>query len=442
MLRLLPEVKQRTPGARNAGPRRFAAFLAALCLIALTPAETAGASAAQSGTRAGTTPGETLWVLDNAIHLLGDPSADYRKVLLDALAAFPGHADGKTVDEVRRFLARAPEPGDDFRCSAEFVRARARRALLRLRDALLDEYVGPVEPAVCYTVPFAVEMSQAQKAGGWLDIYGYDFDQVTPEMVLVSDEGYRDVTAALVARSHYHLSFKLGDDGVPWSPASVSLGLTWGHLIHHSIAIVQPTSRLCSVRVETIPAGRTVSYSPPRTSGGAFPAQPGATAWADATLDYSSNKLEATFCMAAADSTGSGTRVSGCTVEFLYTTDPDRVIEGVIGELTSQVSLVRADRSSQVRNGRQQDRHGPVMEWAFDVPRGTREPGEVSVTARLGEIRLVSAEDQSCVSPMDYLEARRTMALDSATRRSLDAQLERLDPAAMKLRRRSAFPMP
>jgi hypothetical protein len=38
------------------------------------------------------------------------------------------------------------------------------------------------------------------------------------------------------------------------------------------------------------------------------------------------------------------------------------------------------------------------------------------VTVRLNEIRLVSAEGEGCVSPMAYLEAKRTTVLDPITR--------------------------
>jgi hypothetical protein len=413
------------------------ARLAAFCLLALATSAIASFPPAQSGTPPDKTLTDTLRVLDNAIHLLGDPSSNYRKVLLDAVAAFPGNADDKVRGDVRTFLARAPEPGAEFKCSVDFVRSRARKALLRLRDMLRNDYVGPVEPAVCYTVPFALDLTQAQRTGGWLDIYGYDFDRVTPEMVLVSREGFRDVTAALVARSHYHLALELGDSAVRLASGSVSLGLTWGHLIHHSIAIIQPTSPLCSAHVETIPSGRTISYSPPRIGGDGSRGRPGTTVSADATLDYSSNKLEATICMAAADHAGRDTVFSGCTVDFLYTTDPDRVIEAVFGELTSQVSYVRGDQTRDVQNGRQR---GPVRQWAFGgFQPGGLEGADLSVTARLNEIRLVSTEDDACVSPMAYLEAKRTTVLDPVTRQSLDPQLTRVNPAILKLRPRFAL---
>jgi len=57
---------------------------------------------------------------------------------------------------------------------------------------------------------------------------------------------------------------------------------------------------------------------------------------------------------------------------------------------------------------------------------------------RLNEIQLVSTEDEACVSPLAYLEAKRTTVLDPVTRQSLDPQLKRIDPAILKLRPRSA----
>ena len=423
-------------GSRISAPGPTALLLAS-CLLALATSTTV-TPAAQSEPPADETLADTLRVLDNAIHLLGDPSSNYRKVLLDTIATVPGSADDRVRADVRTFLARAPQPGPEFRCSVDFVRSRARKALLRLRDTLRHDYVGPVEPAVCYAVPFALDLTRAQTTGGWLDIYGYDFDRVSAEMVLVSAAGYRDVTAALVARSHYHLAFKLGDSTVRLSSESVSLGLTWGHLIHHSIAIIQPASPLCSAHIETIPAGRNISYLPPRIGGDGLPGRPGTTVWADATLDYSSNKLEATMCMAAADSARDAV-FSGCTVEFLYTTDPDRVIDGVFGELTSQVSYVRGNRTTDVKNGTSR---GPIRQWAFGGLQPGNPKSDISVAARLNEIRLVSVEGEWCVSPMAYLEAKRTTVLDAATRRSLDPQLKRIDPAILKLRPRFAPTIP
>ena len=347
----------------------------------------------------------TLTIIDRSIHLLAAPSSDYRRILLDAIAELPAGADQRASEEIGAFLARAPQPGADFPCSLDFVRSRAHKALIRLGDALRNEYVGAVEPEICYTVPFALDRAHLPAARDWLDIYGYDLDRVHPEMVLVNTGGYRDVSFALVTRSHYHLAFNLAGN-LPWSSDSVSLGLTWGHLIHYSIAVIQPDSRLCPSRIETIPAGRTMSFAPPRIGSDALSAGVAPTPVADVTFDFSTNKLEATVCVTAVDSRRHAT-FSGCTVEFLYTTDPDRVIEALPRDPATHVSY----------------RH---------------QPGELSAMVRLGEISLVSAADEGCVSPVAYVEARRTGALDRATRDALDPQMQAVDPAILKVRPRFA----
>ena len=147
------------------------------------------------------------------------------------------------------------------------------------------------------------------------------------------------------------------------------------------------------------------------------------------------------MCMAAAAPVGRDAVFSGCTVEFLYTTDPDRVIDGAFGELASQVSYVRGNGTSDVKNGKQK---GAVRQWAFaGFEPSSLERGDISVTARLNEIRLVSSADgEGCVSPMAYLEAKRTSAIDPVSRQSLDRQLKRIDTAILKLRPRFALPAP
>jgi hypothetical protein len=389
------------------------------------------AAAAQVHAPAGTTA--SMDVLEHAISLLGNPSSNYRQVLLDALAAFPNDADERLQAGIRSFLVRAPEPGDQFKCTADFVRSRARKALLRLRDTLRNEYTGPLEADVCYAVPSALD---AARRSGWLDIYGYDFDRVTPEMVLVTSESYREVTAALVTRSHYHLAFRLGDPAVPWSSKDLSLGVTWGHVIRHSIAIVRSTSRLCSSHVETIPAGRVMSSSVSGIDANDL-RPPATTVRADLRLDYSSNKLEATMCVASGNRAGRMTSSNGCTVEFLYTTDPDRIIEATFGALSSEVSLVAGVEAHRVLKAPQR---GPVIQWTFDRAGQTSERSDISVTARLGEIRVVSTEGEGCVPPLAYLDAKRAGTFDAVTRRALDRQLGRIDPAIVKLRPRFALP--
>jgi hypothetical protein len=360
----------------------------------------------------------TLRVLDGAARRLASPAADSAAILRDAALALPPDADDRARIEIRTFLSRAPAPGAEYRCSGDFIRTRARQMLLRLRDTLLQIETVPVEPAVCYADPFALDPSQA-RADRVVDIYGYDFDAAPLQLVTITRDGFHDVTPALTVASHAHLAVKVGEGGVPVSAAIQSFGLAWGHVIHHRVPVIAPATRLCASRVESIPAGRIVSHLPVVVRPGG-PSE--ADLAADLRLDFSYNMVEATLCVTAADPIA-----SGCTTEFLYTTDPDRVIDGVFGSPSEAVSFPRGDRSAAVRSG---GREGPVGEWTRVAD------SEAAVTARLNEIRVVSSEGEGCISPITYLEAQRTIRLAPETRRALDAQLRSVDPTVLTLRPR------
>jgi hypothetical protein len=81
-----------------------------------------------------------------------------------------------------------------------------------------------------------------------------------------------------------------------------------------------------------------------------------------------------------------------------------------------------------------------VRQWTFGDFTQTGSPPDVSVSARLNDIQLVTAADTACVSPMAYLEATRTGAIDAATKRSVDRQLDTIDPTVLKLRPRFVLP--
>jgi hypothetical protein len=216
------------------------------------------------------------------------------------------------------------------------------------------------------------------------------------------------------------------------SANDVSIGVVWGHLIRHSVALTQPTTRLCASNVETIPAGSTISDTPAGAPGPGVIRGPGARVWADASLDYENNKIDATICMTA-DWGREGGIVSGCTRNFVRTTDPDSTIEGIVRSVRSHVSFTHGTGPTATHVSR----GGPVRQWRFSGfgLSGSEAP---SVTAELTAIRVVSTADNGCLSPQAYLEARRTSALSGATQRALDPQLRRVDPVILSLRPRFA----
>jgi hypothetical protein len=365
---------------------------------------------------------QTLLLLDQAIRQLARPSSDYVKVVTATLSAWPSTADNDAASGLRRFLARARKPGREFKCSDDFLRQRARQVVMNVRSAVHDGRARPLDADVCYASPAALDVTESRSLRGNVDVYGFDLDTVMPELVLVNDDGARDVSEALNVVSHDHLVIDLDRARPSITSKSLSLAVTWGHLIRYSVPLVHETTRLCEAKVETVPS-TTVTYASaaPRTRAGRISV--------DLTIDYSLNKLDATICVASGDP-----EVDGCSTEFVHTIDPDFVIEGVLGPVHSEIDLTQADRSA----GTSQTGHGAVTRWV--IPGRTPESGlsDGLIAARLESIRVISARDYACISPITYLEARRTTRFQSRTRRLLDDQLKAVDTRILKRRPRFA----
>jgi hypothetical protein len=149
-------------------------------------------------------------------------------------------------------------------------------------------------------------------------------------------------------------------------------------------------------------------------------------------LDYFSNEVDANVCVSTSDG-GKGAVVSGgCATQFVGTIDPDRRIEGFLDTSQSQSSFTHAGPWDVVRRAGT----GVVGQWIFRGPRSEPGPAELDVTAQLNRVRVVSSDNYGCVSPISYLEARRMHALSAATIRSLDRQLTKSAPGALKVRPR------
>jgi len=378
---------------------------------------------------------KSVLALERAINALASPSADHRKILHHILATLPSNSQEFLKNDLTTFLRRAPDAGADFKCSAEFLRYKARQELMRLRDTLLNDNPQPAHPQFCYAVPYALD---ATRPLGPIEIYGYDFDREPLQMLLMNTYGFRDVTFALKQHTHYHLTLDLRTHGVTLSPDNQSLALAWGHLIRHSIPLIQPTTSLCPSRVEEIPAGKEIAYEPLLIDRhGSFRGAQ-ARIWANAALDYQSNVVDATLCMTAVERSKHRRAVSGCGVEYVYTSEPDRLIEWASGELQARTSYSHSKDGSGTPDGA---RGGPVAQWIFSGFDGNAAAGtEPQVRIRLRRIRVVSTKTDGCVSAIVYSEARRMNALGPGSIRRLASQLKRVDPSILKLRPRFAPP--
>jgi hypothetical protein len=203
--------------------------------------------------------------------------------------------------------------------------------------------------------------------------------------------------------------------------------------------VIHPTTPLCPSRIEEIPSAKEIAYAPLAIRGmGAWGAAR-TEVWASVLLDFDSNKLDATVCMTARAQEGDRPTVSGCGVEYVFTTDADRTIEWVFGELESQIAYVHGRQANEVKGGA---RGHPVRTWTLSGLGVTAQAGaEPRMTARLSQIRVVSTAIARCVSPIAFAEASRTMALDSRTRVRLDQAARKANSEILKLRPRFAPPI-
>src|SRR6266542_515824 len=375
---------------------------------------------------------DSVIVLERAINALTNPSADYGKTLQEVVGKLPPGTQEFVKTDINTFLKRAPSGRADFKCGDDFVRYRARKELLRIKDTLLHTNPQPAQPQFCYAVPFAIDPTRPINP---IEIYGYDFDRAPLQILLMDNYGFRDVTFALIKRTHYHVTLDLTKNGIKFSPQNQVLAVTWGHLIQHSIPVIQSTTPLCSSRMEEIPAGKEITYSPLSINENRH-FTGGANILANAFLDYESNKIDATVCMTAVEQNSDGAGISGCGVEYVYTSESDREIEWVFGNLEAWMADEDIHWPNRVKQGAQ---GGLVAEWIL-AGFGGKSPAnaEAQVTIRLRKLRVVSTAPEGCISAITYSEAKRMNALSAATVIRLDSQLKKVDPAILKLRPRFA----
>jgi len=378
---------------------------------------------------------KSVLVLERATNALASPSADFRQILNNIPATLPRNSQTFLKVDVATFLGRAPDARADFRCSADFLRYKARQELLRLKDTLLNDNPQPAHPQFCYALPYALDPTRPI---GPIEIYGYDFDREPLQILLMNTYGFREVTFALTRHTHYHLTLDLGTHGVTLSPDDQAIALAWGHLIRHSIPLIQPTTSLCPSRIEEVSGGKEIAYEPLLTDRhGSFRGTRSRIV-ANAALDYESNVVDATVCMTAVQRNRDRGALSGCATEYVYTSEPDRQIEWASGELQARTVYTPGGDGSGTKEGAW---GGPVAQWIFSGFDG-RTPArtEPQVRIRLRKIRVVSTKIDGCVSAIAYSEARRANALGPGPIRKLASQLKRMDRSILKLRPRFAPP--
>jgi hypothetical protein len=358
--------------------------------------------------------------LEQAVNALARPASDPRKVLRDVRMNLRASSHEFIETDIAAFVRRMPDPRTGVKCSAAFLRDRARKELLRVKDVLLDANPQTAHPEFCSADPAAIDAAKPARS---IDVYGYDFDREPIQVLLMNDHGFLDATFAARLRSHYHLIIDLEAPGLKLSPMNRRIAISVGHLIRFSIPLIQSDTKLCTSRLEQIDAGKSISYAPPAIARGEELRAGPARFWVNASLGSDSNAVEATVCMTAVASSRARPGVSGCAVEYVYTTDADRTIERVLDDREAAMQSEHTVETRQSRRGS----GPPVTEWEIAPAGGDASSTPPSVTVRFGAIRVISTDAGDCVAPSAFAEAKRTGHLGADAVRRLDPQLRAVD---------------
>ena len=363
-------------------------------------------------------------VLERALSALAQPSVDYRRVMRRAAETFPSGSVVRT--RIDTFLRRVPQSRKGFMCSSEFVVDRARSELIRIKDAVLDANPEPRHPAFCVTDPVAIDAALPPDR---IEVYGFDFDTEDIQVSVMNAHGFHDVTFAVRPTSHFHFTIDLRQRNIQFAPETERVALIVGHLIAYSIPVIQTMTPLCSSNIEQFGDGKVLTYTPPPVAGASNSASRAGRVVANLSMEIESNAVSATVCMTAIDEQGGVTLASGCGREYVYTTDSDRRIEGIIGNTSDRFE--GADRSAVARGG---DDHR-LGTWTIQATgRDSNTAPERLVAIALHGLRLVSTETGHCVSPIEFLEAEREGRLANTTIGRLEAAIKAVDPVIRRLR--------
>lgn len=337
---------------------------------------------------------KVVGVLNNAIDDLNVASADWQDILQEAIDELPEEVQSTVTNEVSNLLNRAVSAtGAEVRCNVDFFRMRIQQSLQRIKAKFLGSDIPPLEPQLCNVVPLAVDMNLDPSRRNKLEFYGYDFDMADVRVIHVSGNSETDVTRFLDQPTHYHMTLNLGGSGVPLNKNSNRLILRWNNRNISTIAIIQPNVEICETSYDNFrPAN--ISYLPPLTTGGdsEFSGN-GPDCYCSVNLINRGSFIEASVFFRARETKSNWTTASGTKTVRIYTADPGKTIQSIVGSTSASYSYIDNDHALDAFPG-----SGPVRRFVFmgdgegsDVGRHTR------VEIEFNPLRVQLKETGNCV---------------------------------------------
>ncbi|WP_331117920.1 hypothetical protein [Archangium sp.] len=286
----------------------------------------------------------TTRILDEGIVGLQNNSADWQKVLKETEAKLVSDTQSTLRNEVSDLLYRGiAATSAEIRCDTDFVVNRVRLGLLRIKADYLGEPVPSLEPQLCSVIPLAVDRTLiAQGRLNRLELYGYDLDAGSLQVLLQDGDELRDVSDMVNLPTHYHMTLTLGGStGVPITSSSKRLIIKWAGQELSTISVIQPETSLCRRQVVTHQP-MAMHFIPPKVDGAGTDAKgladgllPGASTGGDADfqghgpdvnarvrLINKGTSVSAEFFMSARETRADWTTVKGSRTDQLYVPEP------------------------------------------------------------------------------------------------------------------------
>lgn len=370
--------------------------------------------------------GDTVATLDSAIDTLERNSASWQTVLQDTTQQLTDEAQSTVRNEVSDLLNRSvAATGTELRCNADFIGARVRQALVRIRARLLHQTIPPVEPALCHVTPPAVDMAMDASRRNKLEFFGYDFDTTPIKVTLQDKTRTLDVSSKLDRLTHYHMTLNLGANGVPVSSASNRLTLEWQQRLISSIAVIQPATPVCREKTESYSRNTYLSFTPPHTRGDREYSGNGPEVWATARWINEGARVNLRLWMKAKETRSDWTTAEGERIETYYTAPPGWRIDSIVSNAESSAHYVDTDHNEDRLGG---GPNGPVREFVF---RGDRRGDDAGIHTGVDVyfnplvVKLVEVANCAPASAVKSLQGKGLIAPDT---------VKRLQPMILKLR--------
>jgi hypothetical protein len=252
-----------------------------------------------------------------------------------------------------------------------------------------------------------------------VEFYGYNFPQANDLGVFLEGAGGGrvNVTSKLDKPTTYAMTLKFGANGVQLDNSSARLVLEWGGKQVSSVAVIQPTTPVCTSKVQTVSPGTIGPFVPRKigTGDNDFDGN-GPSVNAEVSLIQTAQALSARVHMHARETKDDWTEVDGWQTYQLYAPEPGWRIDQVVGKTSSSHHYVDSNQtedSFDLGTGELVRRFVYVGDTDGDEA-GTR----TGVRVTFNDIHLVLVQTANCVpdTAIKNLQVMGLLSTRAATR--------------------------